>query len=402
MTNALPATLTGRFALRVLALFCLVLAAAGCATGPEPRYGGPAGTGRLVYEPGRGIVREGSTVVATEQALFDAAKKAHGQRRWADCIALSEQLSFNFPEGSRVVEAILLRIEARLELGRAREGGMPRTLPLDRLLFVYLAPDDDARLKELLKRDQGVAEYARKLRAVDFVEFIGRLQVDADELYASSQLELALFDCQVLVTYYLPAQDLREFRQRTAELTRDVVWLAFAAGEYNQVVEVTEDLLAMNPHPAVKGDALFIRGHAQRLNTAHAFAAETFDRLFRTSGLRDTDTRWRAHALLWQINEIMASSKGPIYDLVPYERALELLGEYELYRFENPNLSPRLKEQFIILCERAYEVLINRDLNAADTYSRLGEPGARDRYIQNAKNWEIERDKRLTRLREPS
>jgi len=382
----------------LLSLAALCLWVAGCKTGPDPRYGGPVGQGRLVYEPGRGIVREGSTVVASEQALFDAVEKASNEKRWADCIFLSEELSRTFPEGSRVVEAIHLRIEARLELGRAREGGMPRGLPLDRLMFVYLAPDDDIRLRELMAKDKSVAEYASKLRSIDFVEFIGKLAVDADELSFSGQLAGALADCSILVTYYLPAQDLREFRQRTAELSRDVAWLAFAAREYNQTVEITEDLLAMNPHPAVKGDALFIRGHALRLNTAHAFAADTFDRLFRTSGLRDTDTRWRAHALLWQINEIMASSKGPLYDLIPYERALELLGEYELYRFENPGISPKLREQFVILCERAYEVLIMRDRNAADTYSRLGENEARDQYLANAANWEVERDKRLKRL----
>lgn len=380
---------------------CLLLLAllAGCKSGPVPRYKGPQGDGRLVYEPGRGIVRPGSVVVSSEQALFEAMQKAWRERRLNDCIALGQQISFEYPDGSRVVEAIILRIEARLELGRADIGGLARSVPLDRMMFLYLAPDEDPRLREAIARDRGVAEYARTFRQLDFVEFIEKLKPDADSLYSARQLDAALYDCQVLITYYLPAQDMREFRQRTAELTRDIAWLAFAAREHNLVVEITEDLLAMNPPPAVKADTLFIRGHSLRLNSAHAFAANTFDQLFRTAGLRDTDTRWRPYALLWHINEVMASSKGALYDLVPYERALELLGEYEQYRYENPNLSPKLKEQFIILCERAYEVLIKRDQNAADTYSRLGEKGARDVYLENARKWEAERDKRIARLR---
>lgn len=382
-----------------LVLMAALALLAGCKKGPEPRYEGPSGEGRLVYEPGKGIVRQGSRANSDEQTLFAAVEKAWAQRRLAECIALSEELSFRFPEGSRVVEAILLRIEARIELGRAAEGGMPRNVPLNRMMFVYLATDDDLRLRELLAADKSVADFARQFRALDWVEFVERLKPDGDALYSSGQLEGALLDCQALINYYLPAQELREFRQRTAELTRDIAWLGFAARDQNLVVEITEDLLAMNPPPAVKGDALFIRGHALRINSAHAFAADNFDRLFRTAGLRDTDTRWRPHALLWHINEIMASSKGPLYDLVPYERALEMVGEYELYRIENPNLAPKLKEQFVILCERAYDALILRDTNAAATYSRLGEKQARDFYQENARNREAERDRRIARLR---
>jgi len=382
----------------LIAILSLALLAA-CKQGPEPRYEGPKGNGRLVYQPGKGIVRKDSIASSDEAALYQAVEKAFTQGRMQDCVNLSEQLSLNFPEGSRVAEAIQLRIAARLALGRAQEGGLPRSVPLDRLLFLYLAPDDDPRLRELVARDRGIADYAKEFRANDFVDFIKRVAPDADAMYSSNQLGAALLDCRILITYYLPVQDLREFRHRTAELTRDIAWLAFAARSYNDVVEICDDLLALNPPPAVKGDTLFIKAHAQRLNGAHFIAAETFDRLYRQAGLRDTDTRWRPYALLWSINEIMDSSKGPIYDLVPYEHALELIGEYELYRIENPNLSDKLKDQFVILCERAYDVLILRDTNAADTYSRLGEKDARDQYLKNAKNWEAERDKRIARLR---
>ncbi|MCL4731638.1 MAG: hypothetical protein KJ044_14540, partial [Planctomycetes bacterium] len=69
-------------------LACAALVAlAACRKGPDPRYEGPAGEGRLVYEPGRGIVRQGSTVAATEQALFARGEAAWRERNWAECIA---------------------------------------------------------------------------------------------------------------------------------------------------------------------------------------------------------------------------------------------------------------------------------------------------------------------------
>lgn len=372
---------------------------AGCKQAPEPRYEGPHGQGRLVFEPGRGIVRQGSIASSDEQALFSAVQRAFAGRKFAECILFSEQLGLAFPEGSRVVETVLLRVQARLELGRAEEGGLPRSVPLNQLLFVYLAPDDDARLRALMARDPSVASYARDFRAADISDFARRLQPDAKALVASGQLAGALNDCRMLVTYYLPAQELREFRMQTAELTRDVAWLAFAAAEYNNVLEITEELLAMNPPPVVKGDTLFIRGNAQIRTGAHAFAADTFEQLFRGSNLRDTDTRWRPYALALWIQEIMATSKGPLYDVVPYERALELVGEYELYRIENPNLPAKLRDIFTALAERAFDVLIYRASNAADAYSRLGQSQARDHYLENAKLLEAERDQRLARLK---
>lgn len=379
-------------------VLCCGLAAA-CSGGPEPRYEGPAGQGRLVYEQGRGIVRQGSVVSSDEAALYAAVERAFNEGRRAECIELSAQLSLAFPEGSRVVQAILLRIQARMELGRSTESKLPRGISLDRMLFLYLAPDDDPRLRQLLAGDPSVAAYTRDFRSLELDQLVERLRDDAESLYRSGQLAAALADCRLLITYYLPAQELREFRHQTAELTRNVAWLAYAVGETNSALEVADDLLALNPPPSVKGDTQYIRGHILRRNGAHAFAAESFRRLFQGSGLRDTDTRWRPYALAWWIAETMETAKGPLYDLVPYERALELVSEYELYRIENPAISKPLRARFVELADKAYGVLVLRDTNAADTYDRLGEDRARDHYLQNAQKLEGERAKRLARLR---
>lgn len=386
--------------LKALVLAVLALAVlAGCRDGPEPRYEGPAGQGRLVFEPGKGIVRKGSIVSGDEQRVWNDVERAFNEKRYADCIAQSLQLSEAFPEGSRVVQAILLRIRARLEIARAEDSKLPRGIPLEHILFVYLAPEDDPRLRALMAREKGVAEYARTFRALNPNEFVERLRPDARELASAGQLDGAIQDSRILVTYYLPAQELREFRRQSAELTRDVTWLALAAGEHNLALRLADDLLALNPPPSVKGDTLYARGHILRMNGAHAYAADAFRRLFDGSGLRDTDTRWRPYALAWWIEEIMETSKGPLYDMVPYERALELVSEYELYRIENPAIDEPLRNRFVELAEKAYNVLILRANNAADAYDRLGEDSARDHYLQNAARLEAERDKRLARLR---
>ncbi|MCG3182124.1 MAG: hypothetical protein ICCCNLDF_00185 [Planctomycetes bacterium] len=383
-----------------LSLIVLVLAA-GCATGPEPRYAGPGGSGPLIYRPGVGITRTDAQLSSDEQGAFGAVQKAYEEKRWLDTVVLSLGFTQRYPEGSRVVEALILRVRARFELGRDQdpEVGLPQTIPIDRWMFLYLAPIYDERLQALLNRDAESRRFLTELRETAIDDFVKRLQPDADALYDSGQLELALADCRTLVTYYLPALELREFRQQVAELTRDVAWLMYAARAYDSVIGIADDLGVMNPAPSVKADALFISAQAQRQNGAHSVAANTFGYLFSGAGLRDTDTRWRPYALMWQINETMASSKGTGYDLLPYERALELLGEYELYAIENPNIPPSVHEEFIALLERVYGIMIERDLNSADTYSRLGESGARDYYIRRATDWEDERDKRVAALR---
>jgi hypothetical protein len=372
-----------------------------CAAGPDPRYQGPAGEGRLVYEPGIGITRRGAVADTQEKQLFELARTAFDERRYAEAIDHTLMLTLNFPEGARAVEALLLRIRARLEYGRGgdAETGLPRSVALNQWLFLYLAPSYDSRLQTLLNRDESWREFISELRALHVDQFLARMRPDANAVYDSGQLELARYDCSTLVTYYLPALELREFRQQASELTRDVAWLLYAAGAADAVISVTEDLLAMSPEPSVKGDALFIQGHARRLNGAHALAANTFAYLFGRAGLRDTDTRWRPYALMWQIRETMESSKGPLYDLVPYEIALELLGEYELYAIENPNIAESVHEEFILLLEDVYQVMIDRDLNAADTYSRLGEGKAAGYYVARAEEWRAERDRRVNDMR---
>jgi hypothetical protein len=299
------------------------------------------------------------------------------------------------------VEALILRVRARFELGRDQnpDSGLPQSIALDRWMFLYLAPIYDQRLQDLMNGDAEARRFLTELRDTPIDEFVTRLRPDADALYDSGQLELALYDCRTLVTYYLPAMELREFRQQVAELTRDVAWLMYAARAYDAVIGIADDLGVMNPAPSIKADALFIAAQAQRQNGAHSVAANTFGYLFSGAGLRDTDTRWRPYALMWQINETMASSKGKAYDLQPYERALELLGEYELYAIENPNIPDSVHDEFVQLLEQVYGVMIDRDLNSADTYSRLGEDGARDYYVRRAGEWELERDKRVAGLR---
>jgi len=380
-------------------VLALLLVFSACRKGPEPRYGGPPGEGRLIYEPGRGIVRQGSVVSGDEQSSFARVQAAFNEGRLEDCINLSLDHSRAWPEGARVVEAILLRVRARLESRRSEDSALPRGVALEQIMFLYLAPDEDARLKALLARESDVARYARDFRQVDFAAFIDRLEPDALALNRGGNMAAAVQDCRTLINYYLPVQELREFRVQTAELTRNTAWLAYAAGDFEGALNSADELLAMNPPPTVKGDTLFIRGHALRRNGAHAFAADAFERLFRGASLRDTDTRWRPWALAWWINQIMATSKGPMYDQTPYERVLELIGEYELYRVENPGIPGTLQAVFTALARQAYDVLIRRDYNAADTYDRLGRQQARDHYLRNAEALERERDKRLARLR---
>ena len=385
--------------MKLLPLIFLLLAA--CSDGTIPGYTGPSGEGRLVYEPGVGITRAGSDLSSDEQALFAAIQAAYDERRYEAVIGQSAPFIERYPDGSRAVEVLLMRIRSRLEYGRSQdlEEGLPKTIPLDQWMFLYLAPAYDVRLQNLLNREGTWREYISELRDLPIDEFFARLKPDANALYDSGQLSLARFDCTLLVTYYLPALELREFRRQAAELTRDVAWLLYGAGAADEGIAVTNDLGTMNPEPAIKGDALFIQAHAQRLNGAHAPAANTFGYLFSGAGLRDTDTRWRPYALMWQIRETMQYSKGEGYDLVPYEIALELLGEYELYAIENPNIPSTVHEEFALLLEDVYNVMIKRDLNSADTYSRLGEGRAAAYYVARAEEWRAERDKRASDLR---
>jgi tetratricopeptide (TPR) repeat protein len=283
------------------------------------------------------------------------------------------------------VDAILLRIRANFEAGRAGvQARLSKSLSLDRWMFVYLAPNHDDEFRALMASGEQTREMATQIRAMPVQDFIEMLQPDAFAIYRSGRLDAAQRDVQTLANFYLPAIQLSRYRRDVANLGRDVCWLTYAAEDFNRTIFTAEDLLSINPPPGVKADTLFIMGHAQRRNGGSPIAANTFGLLYRGAGLRDTDTRWRPFALMWQIDQTMETSKGYIYDLVYYERALELLGEYELYRFENPNIPDSLHSQFIVLFERVYGVLVERHLNAADTYSRLGESDARDYYLARA------------------
>ena len=377
-----------------------VLLFAACTSGPEPVYVGPTGLGQFVYDPERGITRKGSAVSTDEQSLFDQVEKAHDEGRWDDCIALSLTLTFAHPEGSRAVDAILLRLLSHLEAGRNPEEGFAKSISLERWFFLYLAPVWDARIQAF--RDAGgeaASELARH-RNRPLGAFLVKIRPAGNSLIDTGHLAAAIEDLRILANYYLPAMEIDTYRLHAVELGRDLAWLAYAGGDYNLVIEIAADLDALNPPPPVKADMLLILGRAEAGNGAHAMAAYTFGQLFRGANLRDTDTRWRPHGLYWMILETTKKSKGPAYDIAVYEDALELLGEYELYLGENPSLSKEIRKKFERLIERTYQVMIDRAVNAANTYSKLGESGSSDYYLRSAESWKTARTKRLARVRE--
>jgi hypothetical protein len=385
----------------VLCLLFIFIAIGGCATGPEPTYRGPGAGGRLIYDPDLGITREGAARDASEQNLYTLADKAFRDRNWQRCIEVAGSLIEAFPDGARAVDGHILRIRANLEAGRAEAtGGFSKTATIDQWLFIYLTPEHDERLIRLVNRSAEAREYVRATRALSIDAFIDELSGDAFPIYNTGRLAAAQFDVARLLTYYLPALYLREYRRAIAELARDVCWLMYAAEDYNLTIVLAEELLAVNPPPSVKADALFIMGHSQRKNGAGPIAANTFGLLYRGAGLRDTDTRWRPYALMHQIHQTMQTSKGYIYDVTYYERALELLGEYELYRIENPNIPPELNDEFILLVQDVYDILARRDRNAASQYGKLGESRAKAYYIALAEEREAQRDKRIRALKE--
>jgi hypothetical protein len=378
-----------------------LLVLAGCKSAPERFYEGPAGAGRLVYEPGVGITRRDAVRSSDEQALYERVRAAFDERRFDDCIELSQQHQENFPEGARVVDSILLRVQARMEGGRVGEdSGFGMSVGLNQWMFLYFAPEHDERLRRLLASSPENRQFLTELRALPVQGFINRLEPDARSILRGRRGRAVAADVQVLLTYYIPALELRQYRRPITELARDLCWLYYAAGAFNRTIEIASDLMSVNPPPSVKGDALFIHAQALRRNGAHVLAADMFGYLFTGAGLRDTDTRWRPYALMWQIDQTMATSKGPGYDLTFYEEALELLGEYELYRIENPNIPPSLNDEFIKLLEFVYDVMIQRHEDAADTYRRLGRRGARDYYRERAREWAAMRDVRVAALRE--
>ncbi|MDC1142801.1 hypothetical protein OAU50_06890 [Planctomycetota bacterium] len=383
-------------------IFLALLLLTGCSSGEIPRYKGPGGNGRLVYQDGRGIVREGSPENVSEAAMFERVKSAFGRQDWATCIRHSTLQTNAYPDGARAAESLLFRIEARLELGRAGKalGGLSVNLPISQWLFLYLAPDSSPELAALSGRDAEFGQFIAEFRDLHIDDFISDLAVDANAIYASEQLLQAQEDCRTMLVYYLPVQEIASLRARTANLTRDVAWLLYAARAYTDVIELTEDIRTLNPSPTVKGDTLFVEGLAQKRNGAAPVSARTFEQLFHGAGLRDTDTRWRPFALLQMIDQNIALSKGWKYDISPYERAIDLFGEYELYLIENPNVSPWLRDHFITLIERVYDVLILRAHEAARTHDHRGDEDAAIKfYAEKATYWEDEKFERVAALK---
>ncbi|MCC6574574.1 MAG: hypothetical protein IT462_12385 [Planctomycetes bacterium] len=372
-----------------------------CHGGPVPVYSGPQGMGRLRYDKERGIFREGSQNVGGEVAMYEAARTALANKDWAKCVSLVDAQLKAYPDGGRAVDGILTRLEARLEAGRPQSGGLPHVVSLEGWFFLYLSPSYDSRIKSFMARGGENARIARELRDRSFEGFIEWISADARSFRNGGYLEPLSNDVRLLVNYYLPAMEFEDYRVRTAEIARNVVWLAYAAKAYDYVVSISADIHVMNPSPSVKADVLFVEGLAQMHNGAYSLAANTFNRLFRGANLRDTDTPWRPYALYWLIVSTTRKSKGPQYDIVPYEQGIELLGDYNLYLVENPGVSPVLRERFNQLIREVYEVMVQRDLHAAQTYALLGLADTRDYYIAHAEEWRKARDKRLPAASKP-
>jgi tetratricopeptide (TPR) repeat protein len=385
---------------RILAIIlgaCLP-AFCGCASAPDAVYQGPAGRGQLEYVPGVGITRRGALIDGAEQGRFDAMRQAFDERRWQDCIELSRELTAAAPDGARAVDALLMRIQARMETSRGDDDPLARALLLSQWMFVYLAPEYDPRLRQLMDASAEARDNTRAVRELEPGRFIGAIRPSALAALRNGQLYAAQAECRVLLTYYLPALELREYRAPVLEACRNVLWLLFAAANYNRAIEAADELLSVNPAPAVKADALFIQAQSMRANDAHHVAARTFGLLFRGAGLRDTDTRWRPYALMLEVEQTLRTSKGYIYDLTVYEMALDLLEEYGLYRIENQNVPAAVHADMLTMLNDTFDVLVRRDRDAADTYRRLGRRGARDYYLARMDHWEEQRRRRLTDL----
>jgi tetratricopeptide (TPR) repeat protein len=392
---------------RLLVSFCVLsfafcVALQGCSSGPEPVYEGPRGQGRLRYDPKNGIVREGTQAGGSEQKLFEAAQLAFEQRRFEECIAYCEQLTILYPEGSHAVDAILLRMNARIEGPRQPALPAPARMALSDWLFLYLTPSYDSRFMALVNRGGEYADKARTVRELPYEKFMASISVDADAIFDAGALGPLVQDLHLLVTYYVPALDIREYRIRTAEIGRDVAWIAYAARDYDLALDAAAELNSLNPPPGIKADALFVQGNSEAKNGGYPLAVATFERLFKNANLHDTDTRWRPYALYQLIVQTANTAKGPEYDIAVYERCLEYFGDYELYLIENPSVPKSLREKFRVLIAEVYQVFIDRDLSAAKTYRKIGEKAAAAYYEKHAEEWRAQMDTRLKKEAERS
>lgn len=372
----------------------LVLAAS-CKSGPDPVYEGPEGAGQLRYDPSKGIFREGSKDVPGEKKLFEFARDAFEKRRFAECVVYCEQLTLSYPDGARAIDAILMRMSARIEGSRSEEEGPPKSIALSDWLFLYLTPSYDPRFSAFMQRGGDSASTVNKLRARSFADFMGWIAPDADAIYDAGALRWLVYDLKLLVNYYIPALEVKDYRARTAEIGRDVAWIAYAARDYEFCLDAVKELDSLNPAPGIKADMLFAQAHSLAQNGAHPMAAATFERLFRGANLHDTDTPWRPYALYELIVQTAKMSKGPEFDIALYERCVELFGDYELYLLENPSVPKSLRERFRALIQEVYLVFIERDLAAAKVYRKLGESGAADYYLKHADEWRAQLKKRL-------
>jgi hypothetical protein len=378
---------------RVLPVFCLLALLACACSSARDLYKGPGGVGRYRFDPERGIEREGANLNVDEQTLYRTAQRFCAEKNWGACIQACENLTRLYPDGQRAVDAILLRCTARIEGNRSEDEGPSDVVPLANWFTLYLAPVYDDRIRELLAKGGETAKLVRELRERSFESFIELMRPEGESM--SAEFKAIGEDIALLIDYYLPVYEVDVYRRRVAELGRDVAWLAFAARNYETAKDIARVLEVLNPPPGVKGDVLFIRGHALMRSGAHSFAADTFGQLFFTAKLRDVDTPWRPYALYWLIVETMAKSKGPEYEIQYYEVALELLEEYRNYLVENPNLSRPLRERFRQLTIDIHNVFIFRAEDAADTYARVNQGEGEAEYLKLADEWREKLKKRL-------
>lgn len=206
------------------------------------------------------------------------------------------------------------------------------------------------------------------MRDLPYEQFIASISVDADAIYDEGYLRPLVQDLRLLVTYYVPALDVAEYRLRTAEIGRDVAWLAYAARDYDLALDATAELGGLNPPPGIKADALFVEGNSLAKKRRLPAGRRDVRTTFCGANLRDTDTRWRPYALYQLIVQTANTAKGPKYDIAVYEKCLSDSGDYELYLLENPSVPKTLREKFRMLIAEIYQVFIDRDLSAAKTY----------------------------------
>ena len=80
------------------------------------------------------------------------------------------------------MDAILLRMNARIEGPRQPPLPAPSRMPLSDWLFLYLTPSYDARYINLVSRGGEYSDTARKVRELPYEQFMASIAADAEEI----------------------------------------------------------------------------------------------------------------------------------------------------------------------------------------------------------------------------